>query len=1213
MIDDTRKTLSLLLLLAALLLACDGILPTGQATATPAHPLSIPTPSPPAPTPTPTTPATPVPDQGPLPRVLTEVDFGLATGDGYKPQAVALDAAQGLVAVLNQYYEDTQQACISVADVQEGQVVDTVPLPWPSIGPLAIGGGRVYVGHEENGEDYLSAVDVATHQVIATVATDFLYYGHPLIVDADAGRLYTVFGDHLEARAADDLTLLDTFPFARVSDEIGLALDTAGDRLYLALGEQVLVIQASTLRQVDTFSHPNNAPLQACFLDAAGERLYVQGGNAILTLDANTGQVLAHITPESIGDYWRLVGVDGAGQPYVFYSQETTSWLAVLDPTSGELGEQIASRHDDHFMLDAERNILFIAHYTKHTLDLRDVPQLTLRQEIPLGIELLDMVIDHDAGRLYLSDNAGRVHVLDAADYHEITTLPGRGLLTLDATNHRLYVAEDYGPEVTVLDTASLTVVGTIPEGGYVAVDSMGGRVFVGHQIDYGGPRPGDSGVRVFDANTLQQTATLPRSGIPTYNPVADEVYVLNYTAYAFDGQTFTPLGELTPDIGAQEMKWCNGCDKVTAIHVHPDHNVIVVELTTLSAGKGAGRYPAPRFFDATTRAPLETPALTLEHTCWDVPVLTGPIDGRTYESERFSRYVSYANLIVRDATGQVETWMDGISAGLLNPVTRQAYVPRWPDILVLDLTTLTPLGHIASYCFHTLDPAHDRLYAMRGAVLTVLTNRGAAPTPPPPAEPVMQLPSIDSIVLSPNFAIDRTIFVVGGGGIFRSTDGGASWQQLHGGLPHDKYYEYYAPSISLAISPDFATDRTLFAGIFVSNSVGYGVYRSTDAGDTWQPMWQGLTHLRVNRVTVSPDFATDRTVVARSYYQNLLQWTGGQSLFRSTNGGQTWEMIASGTTSDGSDLPPIEEILPALAKPVRFRSGGYGQAIERTTDGGQTWQTVFTLPSGMYPLEIVTSPSFELDQSVYVLFHASLLRSTDSGQTWQSFQDPALAREEDSDTWLTALALTPATGGGHTLFLGRNDGQFIVRESEALAWQAASSAPTPTPIPSPSPTVIATPSPTPTPCTLNPATVFADAYPQASACLGCAVADAVEITLGEQVFERGRMFWQGDERVIYVLFADGTWLSFPDTYSDDEPPADPTLVPPPGLQQPVRGFGKVWREQLGGPDSAIGWAREGEHGYRGWWQPFSGGLMLTGGDGTVYALCADGTWESAD
>jgi formylglycine-generating enzyme required for sulfatase activity len=147
-------------------------------------------------------------------------------------------------------------------------------------------------------------------------------------------------------------------------------------------------------------------------------------------------------------------------------------------------------------------------------------------------------------------------------------------------------------------------------------------------------------------------------------------------------------------------------------------------------------------------------------------------------------------------------------------------------------------------------------------------------------------------------------------------------------------------------------------------------------------------------------------------------------------------------------------------------------------------------------------------------------------------------------------------------------------------------------------------------PCTLSPAAIFTANYTRASACLGCAIAEAAKIALGEQAFEHGRMFWQEDEGVIYALFEDGTWLRFPDTYSDDQPPDDPTLVPPSGLLQPVHGLGKVWREQLGGPDSTIGWAQGKEQSYRGWRQPFRDGLMLIGGDGTGYVLCDDGTWR---
>lgn len=55
-------------------------------------------------------------------------------------------------------------------------------------------------------------------------------------------------------------------------------------------------------------------------------------------------------------------------------------------------------------------------------------------------------------------------------------------------------------------------------------------------------------------------------------------------------------------------------------------------------------------------------------------------------------------------------------------------------------------------------------------------------------------------------------------------------------------------------------------------------MYRSVDGGETWQPAWQDLTHLRVYDVAVSPGYQTDGTVVAASRYQRLTPWEGGVS-----------------------------------------------------------------------------------------------------------------------------------------------------------------------------------------------------------------------------------------------------------------------------------------------------------------------------------------------
>jgi hypothetical protein len=86
-----------------------------------------------------------------------------------------------------------------------------------------------------------------------------------------------------------------------------------------------------------------------------------------------------------------------------------------------------------------------------------------------------------------------------------------------------------------------------------------------------------------------------------------------------------------------------------------------------------------------------------------------------------------------------------------------------------------------------------------------------------------------------------------------------------------------------------------------------------------------------------------------------------------------------------------------------------------------------------------------------------------------------------------------------------------------------------------------------------------------------------------EQRFQRGVMLWVGPEDRIYVLFDDGQsprWTSYQDTWDEGQPTEDPSIEPPAGLQQPVRGFGLVWREESGVRDR-LGWATGEERGYQ--------------------------------
>jgi len=85
-----------------------------------------------------------------------------------------------------------------------------------------------------------------------------------------------------------------------------------------------------------------------------------------------------------------------------------------------------------------------------------------------------------------------------------------------------------------------------------------------------------------------------------------------------------------------------------------------------------------------------------------------------------------------------------------------------------------------------------------------------------------------------------------------------------------------------------------------------------------------------------------------------------------------------------------------------------------------------------------------------------------------------------------------------------------------------------------------------------------------------------------QQLFEHGVMLWVGEEDRIYVIYDDGgvgAWSAFTDEWNEGDPIDDPSIVPPEGFYQPVRGFGLVWREQLNVRER-LGWATALEQGY---------------------------------
>lgn len=124
-----------------------------------------------------------------------------------------------------------------------------------------------------------------------------------------------------------------------------------------------------------------------------------------------------------------------------------------------------------------------------------------------------------------------------------------------------------------------------------------------------------------------------------------------------------------------------------------------------------------------------------------------------------------------------------------------------------------------------------------------------------------------------------------------------------------------------------------------------------------------------------------------------------------------------------------------------------------------------------------------------------------------------------------------------------------------------------------------------------------------AQAALGCPTGLPYEATGAVQVFERGFMLWRSSDRRILVVADSGSWYLVPDTFVEGQMEEDPGINPPANRLEPIRGFGKVWRETPAIRE-ALGWALAEEMYGSLKWLDFTGGMVVSDTAGlTYYAL----------
>lgn len=271
-------------------------------------------------------------------------------------------------------------------------------------------------------------------------------------------------------------------------------------------------------------------------------------------------------------------------------------------------------------------------------------------------------------------------------------------------------------------------------------------------------------------------------------------------------------------------------------------------------------------------------------------------------------------------------------------------------------------------------------------------------------------------------------------GGVWKSSDGGHEWKPV--------FDKEFSNSIgSLAVAPSDA--NVVYVGGGEANirgnvMVGWGIWKSTDAGATWKHVWKNKG--QIGTIVVHPK---DADVAYAAVLGSPFGPGENRGVYRTRDGGASWKRVlyvdAVTGASDVAMDPSNPRILFAgmwqtRRQPWVMTSGGPGSSLHRSADGGDTWEKVEhdELPEGPWgKIGVAVAPG---GQRVYALIEAKeggLFRSDDGGGSWELVNAHRVLRQRswyyatmtvdptDADTvWFPQVPLVKTTDGGRTLTL---------------------------------------------------------------------------------------------------------------------------------------------------------------------------------------------------
>ena len=240
------------------------------------------------------------------------------------------------------------------------------------------------------------------------------------------------------------------------------------------------------------------------------------------------------------------------------------------------------------------------------------------------------------------------------------------------------------------------------------------------------------------------------------------------------------------------------------------------------------------------------------------------------------------------------------------------------------------------------------------------------------------------------------------GGGLWKSTDGGMNWRPVTDG-------QITSSSVGAVqvceANPDvvyIGTGETQLRG---NIQQGDGVYKSTDAGETWRHL--GLKDAQnISRIRIHPQDCNMVWVAAFGMHSNANPERG---IFKSNNGGETWRKVLYRDENTGAADLTLDPNNPAVMYAVLWEawrrswgmsSGGPGGGIFKSVDFGETWTEITRNPglpqTGlMGKIGIALSPA--APHRVWAIVEndeGGVFRSDDAGATWKRINEERRLRQ---------------------------------------------------------------------------------------------------------------------------------------------------------------------------------------------------------------------------